>query len=827
MQRDAARPSARLCRSARPSAFLAVLAAALAVVLMRDPLFPRRAQAGDADDWRLVGDWHSVANGEDLRALAAGDGEVWAASHGGGVLRWSREGKVLRQYLAPQDGLPCNDVRDLIRWRGAWYAATCAGLAVLEPGKDRFAVVDAGVASPALTALAIDDRDRLWVGAEQVWDPQAQVEGGAAQGAWVGGGLAVTPDLVQWSAFRQADGLPSENIRDIALWRGSMWVASEPYRRWQPASGSGEQAEQGHWAWAGGGVAQRSGAAWTRYDSSKDSSLSDAVRHLVAGPQALWAGTWGRGLAAFDGAKWTAYRDCGNARRCLQSDYVSALALGADDAIWVGMATFNGQGKGLGLLDSRGTPAKIDDDAWYLYRAVDGLPSDLIRAILPDADASAWLAPARLAGDGQSIGLGLARLLADRQTFRSHRAGPDGGAQLPDNEVTVLARHPVSGEIWVGTARAGLAVRDAAGRWRHYSRASTAGLLGSDSIADIVIEPGGIVWVATRQTQYDAAKNQWLDGGLSRWDGALWQRFSTTDGLPSNHLSALALDGLGRLWIGTGATDRGPKELAYRGAGLALWNLQTRRMERRYTFGDLLSDNITDLLVAGGKVYVSSAYFFFIDNRPGGAQLNLGGGLNIFDLARETWQRVGAAEGITPVVKDGGTQARPLIDLRSLALRPDGSLWVGGMAYGGGVFDPDRRPDAIVEELAPDLKVRHHRFPEAGALRALAVDGADRIWAGTALDGLRILHDGTWMEERAHSGGLPSAALSALLLDGDKVWFGSSSDGLYLLAPPPPPTPEAPGTGPHGTDRLFRRYPYRLFLPRVQEALEPRFVILP
>lgn len=783
--------------------------------------------AQEPGEWRLVGDWRSYANGEDLRALAAGDGEVWAASRGGGVLRWGREGAVLRQYLAPQDGLPCNDVRDLIAWRGAWYAATCAGLAVLEPGKDRFAVVDAGLSSVSLTALALDDRNRLWVAGEQVWDAQAQAEGAPRPGAWVGGGLAYTPDLVQWSAFRQADGLPSDNVRDLAFWRGSMWVATEPYRRWQAAQGGGEQTEEGHWAWAGGGVAQRSGNAWLRFDSSKDSSLSDAVRHLVAGPQALWAGTWGRGLAAYDGAKWTAYRACGSSRRCLQSDYVSALALGADDALWVASATFNGQGKGLNLLDSRGTPAKADDDAWYLFRASDGLPSDLIHAILPDADASTWLAPARLAGDGQSVGLGLARLLSDRQTFRAFRAGPEAGALLPDNEVTALARHPVTQELWVGTARAGLAVLDQAGRWRHVSRASTGGALGSDSIADLAIEPGGIVWVATRQSQYDAAKNQWLDGGLSRWDGQQWTRISTADGLPSNHLAALALDGRGRLWIGTGATDRGPKELAYRGAGLALWNLQQRRLERRYTFGDLLSDNITDLAVAGGKVYASSAYYFFIDNRPGGAQLNLGGGLNIFDLNAETWQRIGAAEGLTPVVKDGGTQARPLIDLRSVVVRADGGVWLGGMAYAGGVFDPERRPDGIVEALAPDLKVTHHRFAEAGAVRSLALDGAERVWAGTAHDGLRILHQGNWMEERAHPGGLPSASLSALLVDGERVWFGSSENGLYLLAPPPPPTPELPGTGPQGTDRLIRRYAFRLFLPRVQEAQEPRFVTLP
>ncbi|MBK7780424.1 MAG: hypothetical protein IPJ58_06465 [Ardenticatenia bacterium] len=178
-------------------------------------------------------------------------------------------------------------------------------------------------------------------------------------------------------------------------------------------------------------------------------------------------------------------------------------------------------------------------------------------------------------------------------------------------------------------------------------------------------------------------------------------------------------------------------------------------------------------------------------------------------------------------MKEGGTQTRPLIDLRSVVVQPGGRVWLGGMAYANGIFDPDRRPDGIVEEVSPDGQVTHHRFASADAVRALALDGAARLWAGTAHDGVRILADGSWHAERAHAGGLPSEQMAALLIVGDRVWFGSASEGLFLLAPPKPPEPEQPGTGPSGTDRLFRRMPYAIFLPRVPSAQEPRFVILP
>ncbi|MCB1127266.1 MAG: hypothetical protein KDM81_12265, partial [Verrucomicrobiae bacterium] len=41
------------------------------------------------------------------------------------------------------------------------------------------------------------------------------------------------------------------------------------------------------------------------------------------------------------------------------------------------------------------------------------------------------------------------------------------------------------------------------------------------------------------------------DGGLARWDGGEWRRFTTRDGLSSNRVRALADDAAGRLWVGT------------------------------------------------------------------------------------------------------------------------------------------------------------------------------------------------------------------------------------------------------------------------------------
>ena len=427
----------------------------------------------------------------------------------------------------------------------------------------------------------------------------------------------------------------------------------KPYSTWKPPTDD----DEGRWQRIGGGVGQREGTTWRIHDTASNAELSDSVMHLASSDEALWVGTWGRGIAAFTDV-WHVYRDCGTERRCILSDYVSALAVGEDGAIWIGTARFNGRGLGLNILDSRKTPANADDDAWYALRSTSGLPGDLINVIRPDDDASVWFGLADLDPDNRAHGHGLVHLGDDRRTINIHSAREQAPGTLPDNDITAMIQHPVTEELWVGTAKDGIGVRSADGVWTIFTSENTKGGLASDSVADMVVEPGGIVWVACREDSYDSDEGRWLDGGLSRFDGINWTTITANDGLPSNHLSALALDGRGRLWVGTGATDRGPKEHAFRGWGLAAVNIQTRQWERSYSFPELVSNNITDLLVHDDKLIAASSYFFYVDTRPGGAQFSTGGGLSILDLETRVWTKLDADDGLSYAVQGriGGKQ---------------------------------------------------------------------------------------------------------------------------------------------------------------------------
>lgn len=791
-----------------------------------DAAAPGPASVPPGSEWHVVGDWSTIANGDDVRAIARDGDRIWAATAGGGVVRWARDGRGLKQYLGPQDGLPCNDVRDVVRWRGEWWFGTCAGLARYDAARDRMTGLSAPLPSPSVTALATDGAGRLWVATGQWWNRTATFTGKAEPGGWTGGGVAHTADGVEWTVLDASSGLPSTNVRDVASWKGQMWVATEPSLRWRaPTTDGGGDPVPGRWEAVGGGVARRDAERWTAFDSTGVAELSDNARALAGDGRALWVATGGRGLVAYDGARWKALRDCGNPSRCIQDNYVTALSIGDDGAIWLGTSRFNGHGTGVNILDARDTPLDDTDDGWTALHAADGLPGELVHAILPDDDATVWFGTADRDTEGRPRGRALARLLDDRATVEAYRFGAAAEHGLPDNAITAVARHPLTGDLWVGTARSGVAVRSQTGKWSAYTRASTNGGLPSDSIADIAVEPGGIVWVATRSTTYDSKKARWVDGGLARFDGRSWAALTAeAAGLPSNHLSALALDGRGRLWVGTGATDAGPKELAYRGSGLAVVNTQTRQWERTFTFPTLTSDNVTDLAVHGDELWVATSYFFYVDPRPRGAQFSTGGGVSVYNLGTGAWRKVTAADGLSFAVhgRSGGPNDA-LIDARAIVVDADGRAWVGGQSYRDGAYDPEITPDGVVDVVGPG-GIDHHRFDRAGAVVALAADHDGNLWTATTLDGVHVRAGDAWLHQMAAPGGMQSDRLTALVFD-DKgnAWFGTAGDGLLTIRPPA----GEPGSQSVGVQPIVRRLPFRVLMPLLSYDLPPRLIPAP
>ncbi len=255
---------------------------------------------------------------------------------------------------------------------------------------------------------------------------------------------------------------------------------------------------------------------------------------------------------------------------------------------------------GLEVLDAGKTPTVAGETtpgiAWH---GIDGLPGDLVSAILPRPDGTVWLGTATLDPEGQRHGGGLGRLANDRQTLAAWSTLSLTDGVPAGNDVTVTALDAATGQP-VGRH----------GRRRPSASAMRPGnggpLLRARPVAPWVptasptwLSSQRTLWVATRQTQFDASARRWVDGGLSRFDGTAWRRFpAASSGFA---VGPPVRPGAGRPGQAVGRHRRhGPRaegvRLSWRRAGGV--RPGHARLGRTYTFPTLTSNNITDLAVA-------------------------------------------------------------------------------------------------------------------------------------------------------------------------------------------------------------------------------------
>lgn len=255
-----------------------------------------------------------------------------------------------------------------------------------------------------------------------------------------------------------------------------------------------------------------------RYDSSAGSSrrfdnrsglLSNGVFYLGKFGNEIWVGTYGGGLSILDTSTetWRNY----NIPQGMADAFVYDVLKTASGDIWI--ATWSGANRIIG--------GAIDDAyKWQLYTVENtqgGLPNDWVYGLAEGRSGEIWLAT-----EG-----GLARFANDKWDNWNHEDG------LGATYETVKADIEFK--------------RDPSEVSQHHARQKAEQGLGDvdisynpNYIVSLEVANDGAVWAGT-----------W-GGGLSRFDGSQWRTYTLKDGLPGNHVFALATDPQGALWIGTG-----------------------------------------------------------------------------------------------------------------------------------------------------------------------------------------------------------------------------------------------------------------------------------
>jgi diguanylate cyclase (GGDEF)-like protein len=242
----------------------------------------------------------------------------------------------------------------------------------------------------------------------------------------------------------------------------------------------------------------------------------------------------------------------------------------------------------------------------------------------------------------------------------------------------------------------------------------------------------GFIWLATQ-------------GGLSRWDGYHFRRYTadpqTPGSLPDSFLLCLYVDEHGRLWVGTSA------------GGLARYDAE------RDTFVVIssaagLSDPAVAAIAADGN---------------GGMWLGTGAGLDHLD-ARGVVQRAPTDPAHAHGLPDGGVTA-VLVD-------PAGTLWIGTPH---GLW---RRPKNSQGPFSGvPLSTAENSSP---AISRLFEDSAHRIWVGTRAHGAFVIEGGVARAVHESSGHsmLESDRVTAIAeATPGEIWIGTYGNGIVAVDP--------------------------------------------
>lgn len=488
----------------------------------------------------LFGDDAGFAEGQIYDISEDGQGRLWFAVLGIGLL--SYDGGTW-DLIDHEDGLQDTRVTGVtFAPDGAMWVSTVTGVERLHDGT--WASFDSGDELPPTAAFSItsDQSGAVWVTFQR-------------------GGVARF-DGSEWIRYGPEDAAPLTTVLHAY-----------------------EDPEGGYWFSAIAGAVGWKDGVWTAV--SPDPPLPHHTVHQVLRDRegALWFATMG-GAARFDSelAVFDAESqlpgpadhlfDASNGDLWIAHDGQSGVSRLRDGTLttWSGDDGLPGivhkvaedRGGRIWMMTDRGA-ARFDGDAWSLLTATNSLPDKTVISFAQTADGTYWF------GTDNGLARWNGQLMA---VF-----GPEDG--LPGREVLDLLETS-AGTLWIATDY-GVAFYDE-GRFHSYTPDSGM----PEYVLDIEEDPNGDLWFATHggiarmhpgtdsidvYTTHDGlASNDvhslrfaadgtlWIGtdgGGISRFDGHVFQGLSKRDGLPDNVTLTVIPAADGSIWIGgTGGLSR-------------------------------------------------------------------------------------------------------------------------------------------------------------------------------------------------------------------------------------------------------------------------------
>jgi ligand-binding sensor domain-containing protein len=233
-------------------------------------------------------------------------------------------------------------------------------------------------------------------------------------------------------------------------------------------------------------------------------------------------------------------------------------------------------------------------------------------------------------------------------------------------------------------------------------------------------------------------------GGLLRWDltNKTYTKYTVVNGLPSDMISDVAVDGTGKVWV---ATDKGLSKLDG-----TTWTNYVPVLPTEFS-GNQTCEEVQEIAITtANKIWFTCYMKNVFEYGPQGVTL--------FDPGTNTWT----------TYKKFNTPSLPSNDIRSLALDTTGNLWVGTL-YGD-----------ISEFNGTSWTTYPDKNGDDSEIWAIAVDGANRKWFNSyAPDGYQVVvkEGATWYQYDPPAECKPFQNDVAIDSTG-LAWFSVSEGGL-------------------------------------------------
>lgn len=558
------------------------------------------------------------------------------------------------------------------------------------------------------------------------------------------------------------------------------------------------------WLATESGLNRFDGTSFRRFDRGELGVAADEIQRLASDGQGryLWICTQRNGLDRLDCDTYavTHYSD-GAGPGKLASNGITDAAPDPDGKVWLSTYT-----SGLDCLDP-----ETGEITHFNKSTVEGWPDNGLWTVVASPDGKLYLG---------HVAAGLTIFNHLTGELRNFRHDPSDPSSLPGDQVRAVAVDS-HGNVWAGTNR-GLALynpdRGNFTVFRHDP--SDSGSLVSDNIYHLSFSRDGRLWVSTE------------NGGVSTLDlGRAFLPATARGGFvnytphPSESLSVsnktvhvTFQDNYGNIWIGTHGD--GVDVIGHRAGDV--------RHVHSGSQGRRLSDNSVMSICSDGQTIYAGTDGAGIDIfEPGLPPRNINssnsalrdnavlslkrasdgrvwagsyngdvavidrdGSVTLYDIPGSVDVRcfaetadgtilVGAGPGIACIPPGGKARAlwRERDDVReewvrSIAVLPDGDIWVGSFGYGISIF-------------GPDFKFRH-KLSVANGLRSntinhMLVRPDGRVWAATG-DGLALIgRDGRIDTLLTVADGLPDKAVKALATDPrGRLWM-STPGGICMI----------------------------------------------